>query len=197
MNEGLPIRVISGHEHHSSYSPNRGYTYAGLYKVVDAWREEGKSGYQICRFHLVYIGENAPDETSEQIEIDFSSDGGGTRRSQTTVDRIIRNTRLTQEIKSLYDNACQICGTKIPTKNGFYSEGAHIRPLGEPHNGEDSLDNLLCLCPNHHVMLDRGAFSISDDFKLIGVENKELLMHHDHDINKANLAYHRNCFEFD
>jgi putative restriction endonuclease len=52
MNEGLPIRVIRGFNHKSNFSPKSGYSYAGLYSVVDAWEEKGKSGFKICRFRL-------------------------------------------------------------------------------------------------------------------------------------------------
>ena len=43
MNEGLPVRVIRGHQHNSPYSPKTGYSYAGLYSVLDAWQETGKN----------------------------------------------------------------------------------------------------------------------------------------------------------
>jgi putative restriction endonuclease len=36
-NDGIPVRVIRGHKHKSQYSPSSGYTYAGLFSVVDAW----------------------------------------------------------------------------------------------------------------------------------------------------------------
>ena len=42
-------------------------------------------------------------------------------------------------------------------------------PLGRPHNGPDTFDNLLCLCPNHHFLFDVGAFGIGDDLSLIGM----------------------------
>jgi len=29
-------------------------------------------------------------------------------------------------------------------------------------------DNILYLCTNHHVMFDKGSFSIKDDFNLLG-----------------------------
>ncbi|MFD8615387.1 HNH endonuclease, partial [Streptomyces sp. NPDC059631] len=48
-----------------------------------------------------------------------------------------------------------------------YSEGAHIRALGSPHNGPDTTSNVLCLCPNCHVMLDAGAIVIEDDLTVI------------------------------
>ena len=42
-----------------------------------------------------------------------------------------------------------------------YSEGAHIRPLGKPHDGPDQPDNVLC--PNCHVLFGAGAFAIRPD----------------------------------
>ncbi len=40
--------------------------------------------------------------------------------------------------------------------------GAHIRPLRRPHDGPDDESNILCLCPNHHVEIDKGGLYITD-----------------------------------
>jgi putative restriction endonuclease len=61
-----------------------------------------------------------------------------------------------------------MCALRLDTPAGPYAEGAHIRPLGAPHRGPDTLDNLLCLCPNHHLLFDIGAITIADDMTLIG-----------------------------
>ena len=53
MDEVLPVRVIRGHTHKSEHSPDKGYTYVGLYCVAEAWKETVKSGFKICRFKLV------------------------------------------------------------------------------------------------------------------------------------------------
>lgn len=34
--------------------------------------------------------------------------------------------------------------------------------------GDNNSDNLVCVYPNHHVMFDKGAFSILDNLKVIG-----------------------------
>lgn len=47
------------------------------------------------------------------------------------------------------------------------SEGAHVRPLGIPHNGPDTLDNILCLCPNCHVLFDGHALTIRSDGTIV------------------------------
>ena len=50
--------------------------------------------------------------------------------------------------------------------------------------------NVLCLCPNHHVLLDAGAFSIADDLALIGLDG-QLRVAPGHAVEPAHLAYHR------
>ena len=189
MDEGLPVRVIRGHQHKSKFSPAKGYTYAGLYSVADAWEEIGLSGYKICRFRLIYSGKNEQRKSPEEIELDYRK--RDKKRKQGTVLRVVRDSKISQDVKKLYKFKCQICGTAIKTKSGFYAEGAHIKPLGQPHDGDDSIDNLLCLCPNHHVMFDKGVFAINDDYSLVGEESGKLVLHPKHIINQANLKYQR------
>jgi putative restriction endonuclease len=85
-----------------------------------------------------------------------------------------------------------MCGTRLDCPAGPYAEAAHIRPLGDPHNGPDTEDNILCLCPNHHVLFDNGGVSISDDLCISGVDcAKRLPVHENHRIDRRHLAYHR------
>ncbi|AKD04363.1 YDG/SRA domain-containing protein [Pontibacter korlensis] len=189
MNEGLPVRVIRGYTHKSALSPKSGYTYAGLFSVVDAWEEVGKSGFKICRFRLVYSGGNEERKSPEEVELDHSTKDK--KRKQGTVMRVVRDTKIALEVKKLYKYECQVCKTAIKTKSGYYAEGAHIRPLGMPHDGDDSLANLLCLCPNHHVMFDKGTFTISDSFQILGEVEGELFVHPKHQIAPQHLTYHR------
>jgi hypothetical protein len=111
-------------------------------------------------------------------------------RRPSIVNRIVRDTRLTKEIKSLYKHNCQICGISLEINSGKYAEGAHIKPLGKPHNGDDSISNILCLCPNHHVLLDGGALYISDEFEVVPLGTK-LRMDRNHELDLENLQYHR------
>ncbi|KAH9937857.1 SRA-YDG, partial [Epithele typhae] len=47
-----PVRVVRGFQSNSKYAPAEGYRYDGLYIVVKAWMEPGRSGFQVCRFRL-------------------------------------------------------------------------------------------------------------------------------------------------
>jgi len=134
-------------------------------------------------------------KSPEQIELDHGI--RDKKRTKGTVLRIVRDTKIALDIKKLYKYECQVCGTAIKTKSGLYAEGAHIRPLGKPHNGDDSIANLICLCPNHHVMFDKGSFAILDDYSLIGEENGDLTVDEKHQVDPNNLKYHRESHGFD
>ena len=88
---------------------------------------------------------------------------------------------------------CQICGIRLEGPAGPYAEAAHIRPLGSPHNGPDTQDNIVCLCPNHHVLFDLGGISIADDLSIIGEDAKLRVVPY-HTIGREHLKYHRDHF---
>lgn len=189
--QSLPVRVIRGFKHDSVYSPTKGYKYGGLYRVVAHFKEKGKNGFMICRFYLKKITSNETNKFEYQNQLIEESQPPSISRNTITLSRIVRDTTLVQKIKKLYDYTCQICMLQIGNKDIKYAEAAHIKPLGTPHNGNDSIDNMLCLCPNHHVMLDKGLLSINNDFCLIGLEGN-LNLHPNHTIDTDNIIYHQN-----
>lgn len=112
-----------------------------------------------------------------------------------------RDTRVSKAVKALYGDRCQVCDIRIDLANGTYSEGAHIRPIGEPHNGADKVANMLCLCPNHHVMFDRGGLYIATNYFVYERDRTPLgpltLNVTKHLLNPANLTYHRKLHGFE
>lgn len=78
--------------------------------------------------------------------------------------RVLRDTELARTVKRLHDHRCQICRQTIELPDGSrYAEAHHIRPLGKPHIGPDRMENVLCLCPNHHAECDLGLRILSHD----------------------------------
>jgi putative restriction endonuclease len=53
--------------------------------------------------------------------------------------------------------------------------------------------NILCLCPNHHVLFDLGAFTLTDDLSLVGIGGR-LRTAAGHVISLECLRYHRDHF---
>ncbi|MEU4403643.1 HNH endonuclease [Streptosporangium sp. NPDC023963] len=116
-------------------------------------------------------------------------------RREAVVERVIRDSLLAEQIKRAHGFHCQICGDRLALHRGFYAEGAHIRPLGKPHNGPDEPGNLLCLCPNHHVLFDRGMITVQADLTTTdtasGVSLGHLRVIQNHEISQDHLDYHR------
>lgn len=110
----------------------------------------------------------------------YSFDGEISLRKLRTSNLIIRNARLTQKLKELYSYSCQICKKQISTgRDSYYAEVHHIKPLGEPHNGPDIIENMICVCPNCHVLLD---------YKVIFLRLKSILSKHK--IESKYIDYH-------
>lgn len=193
---GLPVRVIRGSHRDVHRGPEAGYRYDGLYRVADYWADTGRDGFRIWRFRLESITDEGAEAASGRVAENpslFDAREPSPRRSS-VVTRAVRDTALTRAVKTLYDFRCQVCGERIETPAGPYAEAAHIRPLGRPHNGPDTLENVLCLCPTHHAAFDLYAFAVGEDGQLIGVAGV-LSIHPDHEIDFEQIAYHRRHFE--
>jgi len=185
---GLPVRVSRGPKHKSKFSPKQGYQYGGLYMVTSHEYKKGDHGFSVCLFRLEKISVMISNVLSVEEPVSQGK-SGETSRVATTILRIVRDTKLSREVKKLYDYTCQVCGLRISFNGVGYAEAAHIRPLGLPHNGKDLLNNLLCLCPNHHVMFDKGHFTIGEDLSLKGVEGN-IKFHEKHKVDLENFKYH-------
>ncbi|MFG2169437.1 HNH endonuclease [Micromonospora chersina] len=138
--------------------------------------------------------DSAAGEVESQVVLVEGEEGQPSRR-EVTSQRIVRDPRVAQSVKLLYDHQCQVCGTRLTTVNGAHSQAAHIRGLGAPHKGPDHLTNMLCLCPNDHVLFD--TFTIYIDRSGIvrsAVDQSQistLRQHPQHAINPEHLTYHR------
>ncbi len=189
----LPVRVIRGADKKNPFAPESGYRYDGLYSVESHWHDIGKSGFLVYRFRLVKLDSALPPNKLSKGLIPLPTGSDAPRRITTNAARIIRDSKLGRELKKLYGYKCQVCSIEITTNAGPYAEAAHIKPVGKPHNGPDRPENLLCLCPNHHLMLDKGVYMIEDDLSLIGIEGS-LTKHPDHEISIEHIRYHRMMF---
>jgi len=186
-NKGLPVRVTRG-----LGSKQHTYRYDGLYLVERWWVDRGKSGYRIYRFALRKIDDKPISTPSGELPLPASGPEPGRIESYTT--HIVRDTLAAEAVKEAHRHVCQACSTRIERPGGAYAQAAYIRPLGRPHNGPDTADNILCLCPNCYVLFDGWAFAIEDDGSLIGGLNGCLNELETHTVNREHLAYHRRLF---
>jgi predicted restriction endonuclease len=134
------------------------------------------------RFRL--IASVKPKFTLTPIASDIQEPSQPERVKQETY-RILRDTALAREIKEANGYRCQICGQTLRLKEGKpYAETHHIKPLGAPYNGPDVRGNILCVCPNHHVLLDYGAIKF-DSGQMKGVDSDYIDYHNQHIFGEA------------
>lgn len=144
-------------------------------------------------------------------EFDFSAvietDSGGesigpkkgsdtVERRTTTQDRIVRDRSLVRYLKELYDDSCQICGNRrLQDHDIGFSHVHHLMPLGEPHNGDDRLENLIVVCPNHHEDFENGMIEVDpgtleiQHFYETELCGETIDTRRDHKIGRQYLAY--------
>lgn len=196
---GLPVRVIRGAGGDPAHSPKKGYRYDGLFYIVRHWVEDSYDGPQIYRYELRKL--EGQGSWTPPADKNSGSNGGGLppegnrkpKRQASVVQRLVRNSAVTQYVKEHYGYTCQFCGIRLEVDAGAYAEGAHIRPLGGKHDGHDVPSNVLCLCPNDHVLFDKGGLYLDDELRILekatGTVRGELKLIHT--VDAANISYHR------
>ncbi|MYW11731.1 HNH endonuclease [Streptomyces sp. SID2563] len=197
--EGLPIRYVQGLGI-KGRKATEGYRYRGLYLVEDYWSVRTDRGFLMWQFRLAKSAAVEPWESAESgdaVEIRPVTPFEKAAAKYVSVQRRVRNTAEARAVKNIYKNVCQMC--RIPlvvdADGGRYSEGAHIHALGRPHNGMDVSSNILCLCPNCHVLFDNGMRLITDDLKVIDAFSQKVLgdlyVVPGHDIDPDCVRQHR------
>ncbi|SFQ69139.1 YDG/SRA domain-containing protein [Hymenobacter arizonensis] len=193
---GRPVRVYRKVRTDTKTSAFR---YEGLFRVTSHQYAVGKSGFGVFRFRLEPMLSSASVGLAPLKKPYIVPDlfhgpepivNEAAPRYEATTSRLIRDTAITREVKSLYRYRCQVCDAQLQGPTGLYAEAAHIRPLGAPHHGPDILANVLCFCPNHHVLFDLGSFAIANDMTLLGLSG-HLHYKPQHQVGSEFLAYQR------
>ena len=126
--------------------------------------------YEFCVNFDYYLNPNASDvefkspalyvtndehlgklETNSPCEYTFTS------RSKENVSRLRRDPSFRKRILDKFEHRCIICGC---TEDRIL-EAAHI--VDVKYDNDDSTDNGLCFCCNHHKLYDSGLLSIDWD----------------------------------
>lgn len=192
---GKPIRVIRGSGGNKQFSPKSGYRYEGLFQVAQNWFEPSVDGPLVIRFELVKLEEDLLNNSDLKVLGAPPAGQDLPNRKPNTGSSIVRSSEVSNYVKRAHNNRCQFCRITLIIPSGTYSEGAHIRALGEPHKGKDIHNNMLCLCPNCHILFDRGALYIRGNGRTVvsaitGTE-REMYLHEDYILDLESIAHHR------
>lgn len=103
------------------------------------------------------------------------------QEKEVSLSRLVRSTHLSSDLRKAYNDTCQLCGTRL-MKSRFdsYSEAHHIRPYNKTHKGDDTISNMIVLCPNCHSQFDSLYYAIDPDTKYVQCQDKEDRFHMAH-----------------
>jgi putative restriction endonuclease len=114
-NRGLPVRVVRRENGDPEHSPADGYRYDGLYYVESYRPQRGVSGFNILQYKLIVSPRADPitNPPPASAPTQRSAPTSSTEQTYATVQRLVRNTAVTEWVKELYDFTCQICGIRL------------------------------------------------------------------------------------
>lgn len=102
-------------------------------------------------------GPESPEATAFQLSL--------SRRERILAERSRRSSAFSRRVLAAYAHRCAICAVAPKLDNRpFGLEAAHIRWVQA--GGPDEVHNGICLCRMHHVALDRGALTVSDEHRI-------------------------------
>lgn len=116
---------------------------------TDLSREE--KAYQILPEELLEEAIRQGPEAVRKL-IRESPSGITEYRIEQLVQQPVRNRTLSQQIRTMYGGRCQICG--FDPLLIYQVEVCHAHHLVYlSRGGEDSIENMVLLCPNHHAII--------------------------------------------
>ncbi len=87
------------------------------------------------------------------------------------VSRPFREVAFSRSVRAVYNFTCAMTGLKLVNGGGRPEvDAAHIRPVGNDHNGPDSVRNGIALSRSIHWMFNRGLLSLTDDYEILVVK---------------------------
>jgi predicted restriction endonuclease len=123
------------------------------------------------------------------------------RSQKITLQRLVRDSKESKKLKRYYNGTCQLCNTQLKTVDGYISEAHHIRPYNKTHKGDDTIKNLIVLCPNCHARFDDLYYAINPKTLLVHCFDKDDPYHlksinikERHEFGKEYLEYTWNLF---
>lgn len=137
--------------------------YEDDFNIDDVEGEKEEDWVSICNF---YSEEN--DVGMDDVLLYDSMNENNQKSKDVELSRLVRSTYLAENLKLAYNNTCQLCGTRLmKTRVDAYSEAHHIRPYNKTHKGDDTIGNMIVLCPNCHSQFDNLYYAIHPNTKLV------------------------------
>ncbi|HJW40117.1 MAG TPA: HNH endonuclease [Rhizomicrobium sp.] len=161
----VPFRGEGGLYEHSLQSEGQTGLSGGFRNAIRTISEQEYEAILSAGFQSVpLVAEQRPHDAGvEEDDADF-------RRPiiEQVVRRPFREAAFARQVKAAYSGRCAF--TRLEMRNGggrTEVDAAHIKPVGDGHNGSDSIRNGLALSKTVHWMFDRGLLSVDSDYRIL------------------------------
>ncbi|MGA9061030.1 MAG: HNH endonuclease [Terracidiphilus sp.] len=174
-----------------------------LIGVPKSWLDERAAGAAdifLSDQGYMFLGSEEDDTERDAAKrgVEPPQPRGQAGRRKSFSQQLIRRGANLRFLHNVYAGECQLSGVKLLMPGGSFSvDCAHIRPLGDPHRGDDDVGNMLSLSPTMHRLFDRGCVRIDPETHTISLLHgndlphlPRLLLRGNHLIQKGNLSYH-------
>ncbi|WP_409970101.1 HNH endonuclease [Bengtsoniella intestinalis] len=141
--------------------------------------------YVFTQFLYWWCDPSITENTLSEVEVEHFLNATDINACYITEEKLVRYRRLNQKIltdlKKLYDNRCQLCGTQAGIEFGPpVAEAHHIDYFSKSQNNNQN--NIIVLCPNCHSILHRNNPTFDKkDMSFVFKNGKRLpLIHNEH-----------------
>lgn len=108
-----------------------------------------------------YFSESIHQDIMERVGLLYETD-----YTRKVPEKIKRDPKFRGNVLHAYEYRCAVCGFDLRIKTlPVGLEAAHIK--WHQYKGPDTEDNGLALCSTHHKLLDGGALTLSEDYRII------------------------------
>ena len=117
--------------------------------------------------HIVKLG-FVEEQTFETNQVSEPAEEYQRDIIQTVISRPVRDLTFKHRVREVYNSTCAVTGLHILNGGGRPEvEAAHIQPVGDGHNGPDSVRNGIALSRTVHWLFDRGMISLNNDYEIM------------------------------
>ena len=101
-----------------------------IYKLATCRRK-------IRGIHPIYNEKIRFDESiGSLVSQGFAKGNSQPKRTEVRCSRVVRNSKVGEDVKNLYDYFCQICGCRLILPAGPYAECCHIKAIRKTSRGD-------------------------------------------------------------
>lgn len=161
--DSLPLQV-GGFPQMAALRATTGHLEAGFAALMKS--DPALLGSVVATILECHFEESLHQDILDSVGFRLPLVGQVAETAQYAVNRIPRDPRFREAILRAYEHRCAVTGFRAALKGQYFGcEAAHIK--WHAYNGPDTIDNGFAVEPTMHKLFDAGAWTLSDDCRIL------------------------------